>query len=218
MNIILNNNFNPHMFDKYTKAIIVGKGPTFKTITKPDENTLLMGVNHAVDFLINPDILLCQDVEFFSDFKSLGSLKYVATPAVPHSGLVVGANGKNYKKQKVDHTTVVKFLKQSKFQGIYIPYKNLNRHDGSYSTGAMHWSSGCRAVQFVRAFMLNIKEIETYGIASGTSRNEASKFTGHHKNFINKSDPTAYHWHYRSQSRKTIENVCASGNIKLIMN
>ena len=218
MKTFLNNNFDPHIFDQYTKAIIVGKGPTFKAITKPDENTLLMGVNHAVDFLINPDIVLCQDVEFFSDFKSLGSLKYVATPEVPHSGLVVGANGKDYRHQDVDYKTVVKFLKESKFQGIYIPYKNLNRHDGSYKTGTMHWSSGCRAVQFVRAFMLNIKEIETYGIASGTSMNEANKFTGHHKNFINKSDPTAYHWGYRSQSRKTIEKVCASGKIKLKMN
>ena len=72
MKTFLNNNFDPHIFDQYTKAIIVGKGPTFKAITKPDENTLLMGVNHAVDFLINPDIVLCQDVEFFSDFKQNG--------------------------------------------------------------------------------------------------------------------------------------------------
>lgn len=223
MNTILNNNFDPHIFDQYTKAIIVGKGPTFEAITKPDENTLLMGVNHAIDFLINPDILLCQDVEFFSDYSrdTLAKLKYVATPAEPHVGLVKGANGKNFQQGTSHHTShkrVVEFLLKGSFKGTYIPYVNLHRHDGSYKTGTMHWSSGCRAVQFVRAFMLNVKEIETYGIASGQKMSDSKKFTGHHANFANKSDSHAYNWGYRSSSRRTIEGVCASGNIKLIMN
>ena len=217
MNIILNNNFNPHMFDQYTKAIIVGKGPTFKAISKPNKNTLLMGVNHAVDFLINPDIVLCQDVEFFSDFKSLGSLKYVATPAVPHKGLVVNAGGKNWSQQRVDYNTVAEILKRAKFEGTYIPYINLNRHDDSYKSSTIG-SSGPRAVQFVRAFMLNITEIETYGIAAGESKNEIDKIKGHHQNFIGKADPHAYKWGYCRASRRVIENVCASGNIKLTIN
>jgi hypothetical protein len=216
MNIILDNNFNPHMFDQYTKAIIVGKGPTFQPISKPNKKTLLMGVNHAVDFLINPDILLCQDVEFFSDFTSLGSLKYVATPAIPHKGLVVNANGKDWSKQKIDHTTVADILSTAKFKGTYIPYINLNRHDGSY-TSKVIGSSGPRAVQFVRAFMLNIKEIETYGIAAGESTDERDKYTGHHANFSNKSDSHPYSWGLRSGCRSTIQQVCVSGGIKLIM-
>ena len=217
MNIILNNNFNPHMFDKYTKAIIVGKGPTFQAISKPDENTLLLGVNHAVDFLINPDMVLCQDAEFFSDFKSLGSLKYVATPAMPHKGLVVNANGKNWSHQRVDHNTIAGILKHAKFKGTYIPYINVNRHDGSYKSSVIG-SSGPRAVQFVRAFMLNITEIETYGIGAGESQQESDKYRGHHKLFRSKSDPSAYSWGYSLSSRRVMKNVCASGNIKLTIN
>ena len=75
----------------------------------------------------------------------------------------------------------------------------------------MHWSSGCRAVQFVRAFMLNVKEIETYGIAS------SKNCEGHHTNFAGKSDGSAYIRCYDKTVRRTIEGVCASGWIKLIM-
>ncbi len=75
----------------------------------------------------------------------------------------------------------------------------------------MHWSSGCRAVQFVRAFMLNVKEIETYGIAS------SKNCKGHHTNFAGKSDGSAYGSGYGNSIRKTIEGACASGGIKLIM-
>jgi hypothetical protein len=218
MNIFLNNNFDPHIFDQYTKAIVVGKGPTFKAITKPDENTLLMGVNHAIDFLINPDALLCQDLEFFDDFSvnTLAKLKYVATPHRPHVGLVKAANGKNFQKKgeghdATNHKPVIPYLSRAGFEGIYIPYLNLHRHDGTYKTGTMHWSSGCRAVQFVRAFMLNVKEIETYGIAS------SKNCEGHHTNFAGKSDGSAYIRGYDKTVRRTIEGVCASGGIKLIM-
>lgn len=221
MQTIYKNKFGNDLFSQYTKAIIVGKGPTFQRITKPDENTLLMGVNQSVNELINPDMVLIQDVEFFANLKpkTIQVLKFVVTPEKIHAGLVKNATGLDWRKRKPSPQTVISCLENSSFNGIYIPYVSLNSHDGTFQTGVQHWSSGCRAVQFALAFMLNVKEITTYGIASGNSVEDAKAYIGHHSLFRDCSDDHAYHWGYRSQARKAIQNsVAQRGDVKLVMN
>ena len=210
MKLINQEMFSTDLFDQYTKAIIVGKGPTFKPVTKPDDNTILIGINHATAHLTNPDMMVAQDVEVWSEIpKAVKSLGFAVTPTYPHL--------KCRYVRSVTYQNVIEALTAAKFKGLYIPYNGLNSSIGGFidMPKSTTPSSGNAAVGFVCLFMRNVKEITTYGIAAGESQRDAGSYKGHANIFKECSIPGGYTWGFNNMMRTSMENITKQHNIDL---
>lgn len=171
MNIISKeewNNFCDTELSEYDKAIINGKGPTFKPITSPIQNTLCVCVNDCLHASSHTDLFVCSDIEFFErvDHSKLKDLKYIAVAnkihrrARPRAGL--------------SYLNVIELIKDS-FSGDVIVY-NLAVNPGDHErykvanpnfiTLRTRLSTGNSAADVV-SLIPKIKKVTTYGIATG---------------------------------------------------
>ena len=66
-------------FSGYRECIILGKGPTFKKVESPREDTLVIGVNETVNHSDNVDMLVANDLETFKrlNLDSLKCIKHI---------------------------------------------------------------------------------------------------------------------------------------------
>ena len=160
MNIINNSNwsfFVRNNFSNFNKAIINGKGPTFKPIDKPIENTLVSCVNDCFHASNHSDLLVCNDIEFFEriDHSKLKILKYLAVPKKIHK------NGSP--KSDVSYLNVINIIKES-FFGDLIIY-NLSRHpkDNNFISLQTQFS-GCHTAADIISLLPNIQSVDIFGL------------------------------------------------------
>lgn len=152
------------LFGQYDAACIVGKGVSFRQIKKPNNRTLLIGVNHAVNKIIKPDMVFCQDWPYWKELSPtvLQLLSFAVTPQ--------NCINKGIWKSGIGPDRVAARIKKH-FDGYVLPFSNLNSPDGSYKhvdhEEPKFWGSGYRALVFARAYLPNLKTVDSYGIAKG---------------------------------------------------
>lgn len=178
MQLLNKENFNSKIFDQYKHAIVVGKGKTFQPIEKPNEETILIGINDAINHIVNPDMVLTQDIEpwLVIDSSVIKNLKYIATNVFPHQ------DGTWWEETpKVTYKDIIEIIKDD-FKGVYTPYNlGLNSwNDENFPLLPSNGASGGGALYFIYANMRNITSVTTYGLGKGT---------GHHPIFEDKTSP-----------------------------
>uniref|UniRef100_A0A6C0CN92 Uncharacterized protein n=1 Tax=viral metagenome TaxID=1070528 RepID=A0A6C0CN92_9ZZZZ len=170
--IIKKDNINviQELFSKFKKAVVFGKGPTFKVIEK-DEDTLFCCVNETINYIDDCDILVINDIEKFSNIipSKFTNLKCILTPYHIH---------KNAKFDKnLTYNDVIMKLKDY-FNGylivhnlaIHIPKAN---YDDFITLPSKVVRSTCHtSCDFIFGFLTNIVCIDTYGFGISNSDNE----------------------------------------------
>lgn len=202
--------FDKNIFEQYTKAIIVGKGPTFKPVAKPDDYTILIGINHATAHLTDPDMMVAQDIEVWSQIPAaVNKLSFAVTPTYPHEDCRFKRNT-TYKK-------VIHYLEKAKFDGIYIPYNGLNSSMNDFIEIPKYTtlSSGNAAVGFVSMFMPNVKKITTYGMCAGKNQSNNQSWQGHSDIFKKCSIARGYTWAFNNRMRSSLTKITRENNIIL---
>jgi hypothetical protein len=178
MQLLNKENFDSKIFDQYKHAIVVGKGKTFQPIEKPNEETILIGINDAINHIVNPDMVLTQDIEPWLVINSsvIKNLKYITTSVFPHQHNTWWKD-----TPKVTYKDVVKIIKDD-FKGMYMPYNSgLNSwNDKTFPLLPSNGASGGSALYFIHTNMRNIMSVTTYGLGKGT---------GHHPIFEDKTSP-----------------------------
>ena len=158
--IITNNNWNTFIknnLSNYNKAIINGKGPTFKPIDNPIENTLVSCVNDCLHASNYTDLFVCNDIEFFEriDHSKLKSLKYLAIPNRIHKNNRLDLN--------VSYLNVIEIIKES-FSGDFIIY-NLSHHPKNNEFISLPSSiSSCNTAGDIIALIPTIKTVDVFGV------------------------------------------------------
>lgn len=158
--IIISEHWNAFVKDNlfhYNKAIINGKGRTFKPIHNPIENTLVTCVNDCFHVSNHTDLLVCNDIEFFEriDHLKLKTLKYLAVPNKIHQGGSL--------KPDISYLNVIEIIKKS-FSGKLIVY-NLGAHpqNNEFINLQTHFSS-CHTAADIISLIPNIKVIDIFGV------------------------------------------------------
>jgi hypothetical protein len=140
------------------KAVIFGKGSSFKVIKK-DKNSLFICINNTINN-IDADILVVNDIESFNiiDKKSLSreSLKYIIIPHHPHK--------EHRPHNNITHLDIINNID---FNGDFIVYnlKTWKNPDDSFITLSSCLTGSNTALEWLIKFT-NIKEVETYGIGN----------------------------------------------------
>jgi hypothetical protein len=158
--IITNENWNEFAkrnLSHYNKAIINGKGPSFKPIDNPIDNTLITCVNDCLHASNYTDLFVCNDIEFFEriDHSKLKTLKYLAIPNKIHK--------KASPQDDVSHLNVIEIIKKS-FSGNLIIY-NLKKHpkNNNFISLPTHISS-CHTAADIISLIPNIQTVDVYGV------------------------------------------------------
>lgn len=163
MNIIKKENIKTILekLKNIKKVIVLGKGPTFRTIDEKDilDNTFIICVNDTINFTNFFDLLVVNDVITWDriDNNKIKSLKYILTPIFPHK------KGKPENKEYNMNWTIKK-LKEKGFNGNLIFYNLLtSKINNSFIILDSKISGSNNAIDFVTNF-LNINILETRGI------------------------------------------------------
>lgn len=162
MDVINRNNIKKILIDlnKYTNAIILGKGPTFKIPENVDEKTFVVCVNDTINFIDNCNLLVVNDIETWDrlDNNKISKLEYILTPLFPHQ------YGKpNPKKNNLELTK--NKLKSKNFQGKLIIYNLLTSNKNkNYITLPSKITGSNNATDFLLNYLKKINEIHYYGI------------------------------------------------------
>lgn len=158
--IITSENWNSFVEDNlshYDKAIINGKGPTFKPINNPIDNTLISCVNDCFHVSNHTDLLVCNDIEFLEriDHSKLETLKYLAVPNKIHK--------RESPQPDISYLDVIKIIKKS-FSGHLIVY-NLSEHpkDNEFISLQTHFSS-CHTAADIISLLPNIQTVDIFGV------------------------------------------------------
>jgi hypothetical protein len=157
--IITSENWNVFVEDNlshYVKAIINGKGPTFKPINSPIENTLVTCVNDCFHVSNHTDLLVCNDIEFFEriDHRKLETLKYLSVPNKIHQRGSI--------QPDISYLDVIEIVKKS-FSGDLI-VTNLGKHpkNNEFISLPTFISSGNTAADIV-SLIPSIQTVDIFG-------------------------------------------------------
>jgi hypothetical protein len=154
--MIINKYFVDKLNFNQKKAIIFGKGSSFKKVER-DDGVLFICVNNTIN-IIDGDILVVNDIETFDtiDIESLKkeTLKYIIVPNHPH---------KDHKPNK--DITYLDIVKNIIYKGDFIIYnlKTWKIPNNDFITLKSCLTGSNTALEWLVKFT-NIKEIETYGI------------------------------------------------------
>jgi hypothetical protein len=157
-------------FSKYNKAVLFGKGPTFKN-TKCKNNELRCAINQAANLISGVDIICMNDLHNISliDDKVYNNLKYLLIPQYLHINQNFSNDGY--------FLNIFDYLKD-RFYGKFIVYNlitsKINTKYLISMSGAI--SSANNLFEFICKFT-DIKNVNTYGI--GIKSN-----IDYHKNFV----------------------------------
>lgn len=151
------NEFSKYHLSHYNKAIINGKGPSFKPIDNPIGNTLISCVNDCFNVSNYTDLLVCNDIEFFEriDHSKLKTLKYLAVPNKIHR------NGSP--QPDTSYLNVIEIIEKS-FFGDFIIF-NLGSHpkNNNFISLKTHYSS-CHTAADIISLLPNIQTVDIFGV------------------------------------------------------
>lgn len=155
------------------KAIIFGKGPTFRNDLIKNSDELFITINEAANFIDEPDILVVNDVEKFNkvEVEKFNDIKLIIIPYYPHINKIPNYN---YNWEKVKNKISDNYkgdwyvynLRSSKYIIEEIP--TFNSYLTSSNT-AVEWCC-----------LNNIKNIKTYGIGMESGYNSLFKKDTNH--------------------------------------
>ena len=160
-------------FSNYRECIILGKGPTFKKVESPREDTLVIGVNETVDHSDNVDMLVANDIETFKrlNLDRLKYIKHILVPNRPH---------KNHSaRQDVTYKHIITIIDKY-FSGNLIVYNlGTSAPDPQFISLPVINTSGNTAADFVGRFTNTIDRVTMYGIAVADKSDYAKVFERH---------------------------------------
>lgn len=150
-------------FNVYEKAIIFGKGPTFKALSKDDENntnTCFVCINDTINFVKKCDLLACNDIDSFDkiDLKNLKYCSNILIPYHPHKNLKFNSN--------INYNHVIDKIKDY-FTGNLIIY-NLMSSRKNYPNAInikLCLSTSQTAFDFIGRYLKKLKKVDFYGVA-----------------------------------------------------
>jgi hypothetical protein len=205
---ILDNNYNyEELFSTYNKAIILGKGPTFKPVTSRPEKTFVICVNDTINSSEICDMLIINDIETWEriDNEKLKNLKYILSPVFPHLNC-----RPDYKNANIN--IILRILNEKKFNGNIIFYnlKSSKLQHKSFFNLPSHLSGSNTGVDFITYFMKNVNCIEFFGVCKGN---------GYNKNFNDVlSVSNQYNNKRLDQLKEHIVSACKEYNINVTFN
>jgi|SaaInlStandDraft_7_1057024.scaffolds.fasta_scaffold04466_1 hypothetical protein len=201
-NIITKNNIDNFIkteLNNYNKAIIFGKGPSFISRKKENNNELYFGINQTVNFLDNNDFLCINDLHNIYKIDDISKIKYLLIPEYLHINGKFDINGHWYNVFKD-----IRF----KFTGSIIIY-NLRSSpifNNQFITIPECKTTSNSAVNFICIYINKyINEIKTYGIGKNYKNN-------YHKNFIGNGN---YKQNRINTINSEIKKNCLKFKIKL---
>lgn len=158
--IITSDNWNSFIEDNlshYNKAIINGKGPSFKPIDNPIDNTLITCVNDCFNVNNYTDLFVCNDIEFFEriDHSKLKTLKYLAIPNK------IQRDGRP--QPDTSYLNVIEIIEKSFFGDFIIfnlPYHPKNNNFIPLQTGC----SSCHTAADIISLIPSIQTVDIYGV------------------------------------------------------
>ncbi|MEE2975641.1 MAG: hypothetical protein VX343_04240 [Thermodesulfobacteriota bacterium] len=158
--IITSDNWNVFIEDNlshYNKAIINGKGPSFKPIDNPIDNTLITCVNDCFHASNYTDLLVCNDIEFIEriDHSKLKALKYLAVPNKIHKGGIA--------QDDVSYLNVIEIVKKS-FFGDLIVYNLKDQPKNNNFISLPTYLSSCHTAADIISLIPNIQTVDIYGV------------------------------------------------------
>lgn len=160
-------------FSGYKECIILGKGPTFKKVESPREDTLVIGVNETVDHSDNVDMLVANDIETFErlNLDRLQHIKHILIPNKPHK------NGSP--KKEITYKSIITIIDKY-FSGNLIVYNlGTSRKDPQFINLPGVITSGNTAADFVGHFTNTINKVTMYGIGVSSKSNYSKVFKVH---------------------------------------
>lgn len=160
------------IFSGYKKAIILGKGPTFRGVTERNENTFVICVNDTINSSEICDMLIINDIETWEriDNEKLKNLKYILSPVFPHLNC-----RPDYKNANIN--IMLRILNEKKFNGNIIFYnlKSSKLQHKSFFNLPSALSGSNTGVDFISYFMKNVNHIDFFGICKGHGYNNNFK-------------------------------------------
>lgn len=191
-----------NIFSKYNKAIIFGKGPTFKNIRKKNKKTLYICINDTANVVKDCDILLANDYDAYKKINdaTYKNINYILMPYYY-----------NYRK-KNHHKKIVNFIKK-KFDKDVILYNIYP--DKNYLYSNIRLTSSNNAFDIISKYFPNIKKVSFYGIGKNLKKNQknySSEFKEHEN--VN---------YYKNNNlikliRKNLNDVSKKRNVKIRLN
>src|SRR5680860_16805 len=148
-------------FNKYTKARIFGKGPSFQILEKDADTTLHVCVNDSFNHIPEVDILTTNDIEVFDyiNLEKMKTLKFLICPDHPHLQGIAHPN--------ITWESVYDKIKNH-FNGIMIVYnlRTWSSPNDKFISFPSAITGSNTSNDFVCLFLNKyIKEIDFYGIA-----------------------------------------------------
>lgn len=160
-------------FSGYKECIILGKGPTFKKVESPREDTLVIGVNETVNHSDNVDMLVANDLETFGrlNLDRVKCIKHILVPNKPHKN--------SSPKQDLTYKNVMRIIDKY-FSGNLIVYNlGTSTADPQFISLPVVNTSGNTAADFVGRFTNTINRVTMYGIGVANKADYAEVFERH---------------------------------------
>jgi len=203
MIVYKNNIYDIPYLNNYNKAVIFGKGPSFKSLKKTNNNTLFVCINDTINYIDDADILAMNDIITYDKINNnnLKNVKLILTPVYPHD-----ITEKPNKYISVDYVL-------NKFKNIFngkIVFYNLKSSPSvdKYINLDTEITSANNAVEFILNYFTNIKEIEFYGIGIIDGKGYSSIFDKNKKKSLK-----LYNKKQISNIRNNIQKLCNNKNI-----
>jgi len=199
--VITQSAIQEHMqeFRDFTHAIILGKGPTFRTIRGKTPNTIVVCVNDTILHVDHCDIFVANDLETIQRIptKYLNACRLLLLPLHPHQ------NGRATKD-----VTYAKLSTYHKNLHTPIVVYNLktaaalkDSWDPTFIDLSTAFNSAHNAFEFVAKHLPWLTHVQFYGVAVSTSNN-----TGYHPLFSDLAMPNTSE-HYRKQIGQSQTNI-----------
>lgn len=209
MIVYKNNIYDIPYLNHYNKAIIFGKGPSFRSLKKQDKNTLFVCVNDSINYIEDADVLAMNDIVTYDKINKdrLKNLKMILTPVYPHDAT-----------QTPNKYISIDFV-LDKFKDTYngkIVFFNLKTSDpvDEYINLNTKITSANNAVEFILNYFINIKEIDFYGIGITDNNGYSDVFDNNKK----QESLKLYNKKWISFIRKNIEKLCNKKNVNYNFN
>ena len=161
MNIIYKENFDEYIkkyLSHYKKAVIRGKGPTYKEIEEISDDTLYFSINDVVNVTKHTDIMVANDIEMFERTKrdKLSNLEHLIVPNKIHKD--------NKPQNTISYQDVIKKIETS-FKGNLIVYNlRTGKKDDRFIDLNSACSSSNNAADFIGQYLKSVTCVTFYGV------------------------------------------------------
>lgn len=208
MIVYKDNIYNIPYLNNYNKAVIFGKGPSFKSLKKYDKKTLFVCINDTINYIEDADILAMNDIVTYDKINknNLKNVKLILTPVYPHD---VTQTPNEY--ISVDYV-LDKF--KDKFNGKIVFY-NLKTSPpvDEYINLNTKITSANNAVEFILNYFTNIKEIDFYGIGITDENGYSDVFDKNKKESLK-----LYNKKWITNIRNNIQKLCDNKDVNYNFN